>query len=138
MTVAGSKILCIRRYGYGEVTAWLPRVGPVLPLRPSSCTHKKGDSVNTSAPLPSLAASVRGFAGDQVVAFSFGIRLNGGQVRMSICDLSRPHFDFSQRETRIKFDAHITQLSRLRNDGGQFLACCGGGSGVGIAGGGFD
>jgi hypothetical protein len=52
-------------------------------------------------------------------------------MRTSPRHLSRLHFDFSGCKTSIEFDAQITQLSRLRDDGGQLLACCTPGSGVG-------
>src|SRR5580700_1308063 len=52
-------------------------------------------------------------------------------MRTSPRHLSRLHFDFSGCKTSIEFDAQITQLSRLRDDGGQLLARCTPGSGVG-------
>jgi hypothetical protein len=47
---------------------------------------------------------------------AFGLGLDRGQMRRSSGDLSHLHFDFSERKTRIEFDALTTQLSRLRDD----------------------
>jgi len=80
-----------------------------------------------------LAASVSGFACDEVVAFDLGVRLDGGQVRISRADLSCFHFDLGQRKASIEFDADKSHPSRLGDDGGQLLACrdpCGGVGGV--------
>jgi hypothetical protein len=64
------------------------------------------------------AASGGSFAGNQVVTFTFGVRLDSGQVRASRRRLPGFHFDFSQCKTRVEFDPHVTHLSRLRYDSG--------------------
>ena len=90
----------------------------------------------TSAPVEGWgrgsAASDSSFSGDEVVAFGRRVRLDSGQLRACRGRLPRLHFDFSKRKTRIEFDAHITKLSRLRNDGGQFIACPNPGCGLGF------
>src|ERR1700722_15415398 len=78
------------------------------------------------------APSGDSFAGNEVVASGLGVRLDRSQVGASNRRLSRLHFDFSERETRIEFEAQIAQLSRLRDDGGQLFACRLGGRGVGM------
>src|SRR5271166_5807252 len=66
----------------------------------------------TTPVLPGLirisAASGGGFTGDEVVTFGLGVRLDRSQVGPSRRRLSRLHFDFSEGEARIEFDAHIT------------------------------
>src|SRR5580698_10998392 len=44
--------------------------------------------------------------------------------------LPRLHFHFSKRKTRIEFDADKAQLTRLRDDGSQFLPCRNSGRGM--------
>jgi hypothetical protein len=54
------------------------------------------------------AASEGSFADDEDVAFGLGIGLDRDQVRASRRDLSRLHFDFSERKTNLEFSALIT------------------------------
>src|ERR1700733_435653 len=99
--------------------------------------HKRSGSIPVSRGYPWMfrrrpsAASGGSFAGNQVVTFTLGVRLDSGQVRASRGRLPSLHFDFGKRKTRIEFDARISQFSRLRDDGGQLLACCIRGSRVG-------
>ena len=77
---------------------------------------------------PRAVAALRAMRLSPLALSSASIAVRWGASR---CRLSLPHFDFSECQSRIEFDAHITELSRLRDDGGQFLACCVGGRGVG-------
>ena len=58
-----------------------------------------------------LAAGDCGFAGDEVVAFGLGVGFDGCEVGACGRELAGFDFDFGQRETRVEFDALITQLS---------------------------
>src|SRR5580658_481507 len=82
-------------------------------------------------PTQILTTSDGSFAGDEVVAFGLSIGLDCDQVSTSRRYLPRLHFDSSERETSIELNSLVTQLSRLRDDGGQLFECGTAGSGVG-------
>ena len=74
-----------------------------LEFRPQTAPLKKCEALSLAQAFSSENSAVNAgsLARDEMIAFGFRVRLDGGQARPSCCRLSLFHFNFSERQPSV-------------------------------------